>query len=91
YNNLHTKDYFAEMVDVAGSQVPRVYYLENDGYDGVVKNGNDIHEINEKQAACFERAHRVEERVALGVYYQVQRPTFHDILKDNLPLLQQYA
>jgi len=91
YNNLHTKDYFAEMVDVGGNQVPRVYYLENDGYDGVVKNGNDIHEINEKQAQCFERAHRVEERVALGVYYQVQRPTFQDILKKNLPLLNEFT
>lgn len=91
YNNLHTKDYFAEMVDVGGNQVPRVYYLENDGYDGVVKNSNDIHEINAKQAQCFERAHRVEERVALGVYYQVQRPTFQDILKKNLPLLNEFT
>lgn len=91
YNNLHTKDYFAEMVDVGGSQMPRVYYLENEGYDGVVKNGNDIHEINEKQAQCFERAHRVEDRVALGVYYQVERPTFQDILKKNIPLLNEFA
>ena len=91
YNNLHTKDYFAEMVEVKGSQVPRVYYLEDDGYDGKVKNPNDIHEINEKQAACFERAHKVEERVALGVYYQIERPTFHDILKRNMPLLNEYT
>jgi 2-oxoglutarate ferredoxin oxidoreductase subunit beta len=91
YNNLHTKDYFAEMVDVGGSQMPRVYYLENEGYDGVVKNGNDIHEINEKQAQCFERAHRVEDRVALGVYYQVERPTFQDILQENIPLLNEFT
>lgn len=91
YNNLHTKDYFAEMVDVGGSQMPRVYYLENEGYDGVVKNGNDIHEINEKQAQCFERAHRVEDRVALGVYYQVERPTFQDILQKNIPLLNEFT
>lgn len=91
YNNLHTKDYFAEMVDVKGSQVPRVYYLDDDGYDGQVKNPNDIHEINEKQAACFERAHKVEERVALGVYYQIEKPTFHDILKRNMPMLNEYT
>lgn len=91
YNNLHTKDYFAEMVDLGGSQVPRVYYLEDDGYDGVVKNPNDIHEVNEKQARCFERAHKVEDRVALGVYYQIERPTFQDILKKNIPLLNEFA
>ncbi|HWV44542.1 MAG TPA: thiamine pyrophosphate-dependent enzyme [Nitrospira sp.] len=91
YNNIHTKDYFAEMVEVKGSSVPRVYYLEDDGYDGKVKNPHDIHEINEKQAACFERAHKVEERVALGVYYQIEKPTFHDILKQNMPLLNEYT
>jgi 2-oxoglutarate ferredoxin oxidoreductase subunit beta len=91
YNNLHTKDYFAEMVNVAGSDVPRVYYLEDDGYDGEVKDSNDINEINAKRTACFDRAYRVEERVALGVYYQVQRPTMHDILKQNIPLLREYA
>jgi 2-oxoglutarate ferredoxin oxidoreductase subunit beta len=91
YNNLHTKDYFAEMVDVGGSQVPRVYYLENEGYDGVVKNPNDIHEINEKQSKCFEQARKVEDRVALGVYYQIERPTFQDILKSNIPLLNEFA
>jgi len=91
YNNLHTKDYFAEMVEVKGAQVPRVYYLDDDGYDGKVKNPHDIHEINEKQAACFERAHKVEERVALGVYYQVEKPTFHDIMKQNMPLLNEYT
>lgn len=91
YNNLHTKDYFAEMVDVGGSQVPRVYYLEDDGYDGVVKNPNDIHEVNEKQARCFERARKVEDRVALGVYYQIERPTFQDILQKNIPLLNEFT
>jgi 2-oxoglutarate ferredoxin oxidoreductase subunit beta len=92
YNNLHTKDFFAETVQVEGGQtVPRVYYLEDTGYDGQVKNPNDIHEVNAKMAACFERAHQVEERVPLGVYYQIEKPTFHDILKDNLPPLREYA
>ncbi|HEY9745771.1 MAG TPA: thiamine pyrophosphate-dependent enzyme [Oculatellaceae cyanobacterium] len=91
YNNLHTKDYFAEMVEVEGAKVPRVYYLEDDGYDGRVKDPNDIHEVNAKQAACFERAHRVEERVALGVFYQIEKPTFQDTLKRNIPMLNEFA
>ncbi len=91
YNNLHTKDYFAEMVDMGGSQVPRVYYLDEEGYDGKVKNPNDIHEVNEKMGQCFERAHRVEERVPLGIFYQIEKPTFHDTLKKNLPLLNEFA
>jgi len=92
YNNLHTKDYFAEMVqDATGKEIPRVYYLEDDGYDGVVKNPNDLNEVNTKRTACFDRAHRLEERVALGVFYQIEKPTFHDIMKENIPLLREYA
>jgi 2-oxoglutarate ferredoxin oxidoreductase subunit beta len=91
YNNLHTKDYFAEMVQVNGQQIPRVYYLETDGYDGQVKNPDDIHEINAKMSQCFDRAHRVEDRVALGVYYQIEKPTFDDILKRNIPLLNEFT
>ncbi len=91
YNNLHTKDFYAEMVEVNGAQIPRVYYLENEGYDGVVKNPNDIHEVNEKMSQCFERAHRIEERVPLGVFYQIQRPTFQDTLKQNIPLLNEFG
>lgn len=91
YNNLHTKDYFAEMVDMGGKQVPRVYYLEDDGYDGKVSDPNDIEQVNAKQAQCFERALRKEERVALGVFYQIEKPTFHDTLKQNIPILNEFA
>jgi len=91
YNNLHTKDYFAGMVDVNGSQVPRVYYLDQDGYDGVVKDSSDIHEVNAKMVQCFERALRVEDRVPLGVFYQVQKPTLQDKLEENIPLLAQHG
>ncbi len=91
YNNLHTKDYFSEMVSVDGQQIPRVYYLENDGYDGRVKDATDAHEVNAKMSQCFDRALRIEDRVALGVYYQIEKPTFQDILKQNLPLLKEYA
>lgn len=91
YNNLHTKDYFAEMVDMGGAQVPRTYYLEDDGYDGRVSNPHDIHEVNAKMTACFERAHRHEERVALGVYWQIERETFGDTLKKNIPLLNEFG
>ncbi len=91
YNNLHTKEYFAEQVDLGGQMVPRVYQLEEDGYDGKVKNPNDIEEIHAKQRQAFERAHKIEERVALGIYYQVELPTLHDTLKAQSKMLQQYT
>ena len=92
YNNLHTKEYYAEQVDMGGGQmVARTYTLESDGYDGRVKNPNDMEEIHAKQRQAFERAHRVEDRVALGVYYQVELPTFQDTLKQNIPALREHS
>jgi 2-oxoglutarate/2-oxoacid ferredoxin oxidoreductase subunit beta len=91
YNDLHTKDYFSGTVEIEGKTMPRTYYLDQEGYDGLVKNPLDIHEVNEKRQQAFIKAHQIEERVPLGIYYQIQLPTYEDNLKNNMPLLQQYA
>ena len=90
YNDIHTKDFYAEEVDVGGRMVPRTYYLKDDGYDGQVKNPNSMAEVNEKKLAAFERAHRIEQQVPLGIFYQIELPTFTDTLRKNIPMLQQY-
>lgn len=90
YNDLHTKEYFAETVDVEGKTLPRVYAIEDEGYDGVVKNPDDPHEVNEKRNGCFERAHRIEPRSALGVFFQIERPTYIDTLRENIPMLRDH-
>lgn len=93
YNDLRTKDFFAEMVEIEpGKPVPRVYYLEEEeGYDGVVKDPSDLEEVTLKKQQAFERAHRIEARVPLGVYFQIELPTYHDVLKENLPILKDYS
>ncbi len=91
YNDLRTKEFFAETLEQDGFQVPRVYYLTEDGYDGQVKNPQDTQEVNQKRQAAFERMSRIEDRVALGIFYQIHLPTYDELLKKNLPLLNQYA
>lgn len=91
YNDLHTKEYFAEKVEVQGVSQPRVYYLEASGYDGVVKNAHDIEEVNAKRQQAFAKAHEIEEQVPLGVFYQIQLPTYHEMIQNNIPMLKQYA
>jgi 2-oxoglutarate ferredoxin oxidoreductase subunit beta len=90
YNNLHTKEYYAETVDVDGYAVPRVYYLEDKGYDGKVQNPNDPAEVEAKRQQAFARAYAQEEQVPLGIYYQIERPTFHDTVRKHVPLLNEY-
>lgn len=91
YNDIHTKEFFAETVEHQGNSVPRVYYLEDEGYDGVVKNPHDLHEVSEKRNAAFARANTIEERVPLGIYYQIELPTYDKLLAENMPILQEFS
>lgn len=91
YNDLHTKDYFAEMIEVNGKELPRIYYIEDKGYDGKVQNPDDADEVNRKRYQCFEWANRKEPQTALGVFYQIELPTYYDSMKQNLPGLSQYT
>ena len=91
YNNIHTKDWYAEEVEVEGQRLPRTYYLADIGYDGIVKNGEDHEEINAKKLQALQKVQSLEERIPLGVFYKVDTSTFLDRIKPNIPLLQQYA
>jgi 2-oxoglutarate ferredoxin oxidoreductase subunit beta len=88
YNDLHTKAYFAETVAVNNVPQPRVYDLAAEGYDGRVHNPADADEVNEKRLKALARAYTREERVALGVYWQIDLPTYEDALQHNMPVLR---
>jgi len=91
YNNLHTKDWYSEEIEINGAKYPRVYHIEEKGYDGKVHNPADPAEIETKKIQALEKVNASEEQVPLGVFYQVELPTFMDRIKPNIPLLQQYA
>jgi 2-oxoglutarate/2-oxoacid ferredoxin oxidoreductase subunit beta len=88
YNDLHPKEYYSEKVLENGTEMPRVYYLEHTDYDPMVKDPNDPIEIQRKKVEAITRAYEIEERLPLGVYYQVELPTYEDRLKTNLPVLK---
>jgi 2-oxoglutarate/2-oxoacid ferredoxin oxidoreductase subunit beta len=91
YNNLHTKDWFAEEVEINGSMYPRTYHIEAEGYDGKVKDSSNPAEIEAKKMQALEKVQISEARVPLGVFYQVELPDFLERVKPNIPLLQQYT
>ncbi|MCA9788689.1 MAG: 2-oxoacid:ferredoxin oxidoreductase subunit beta, partial [Cyanobacteria bacterium HKST-UBA05] len=45
YNNLHTKDWYGEEIDVEGVKMPRTYYLSETDYDGVVKDSTNQQDV----------------------------------------------
>lgn len=80
YNNLHDKAYFAEEVEVSGQTMPRLYDIEAEGYSGLVQNPNDADEVNRMELAALTKIRTREERIGIGVFYQIKKPTFMDRL-----------
>ena len=91
YNNLHTKDWYAEEVEVQGTKLPRTYDIAETGYDGRVNNPNDIEEVTRVKNEALQLVQANDPRIGLGVYYQCETPDFLERLKPNIPMLQQYA
>jgi 2-oxoglutarate ferredoxin oxidoreductase subunit beta len=85
YNDLHTKSWYAESVNGE----PRLYKLEDTDYDPVVHNPNDPGEIAQKKAQALLRSQEPGGRLALGVFYKLEVPTYVDYLKAKIPGLRE--
>ena len=84
YNNLNTKDWYGGEDRVeGGKKMPRVYKLEERGYDPVV---HAFEETEAKKVEALRRALQWGDQIPIGVFYQnEQLPTFEDRLKDRIP------
>jgi len=87
YNNLHTKEWYGEEVEMSGANYPRVYDIEAEGYNGMVQNPADAEEVNRKEIAALTKIRTKEDRVAIGVFWQIEKPTFMDRLTMTNPKL----
>jgi 2-oxoglutarate ferredoxin oxidoreductase subunit beta len=75
YNDLHTKEWFA----------PRLYKLQEEGYDPHVPEGLPPEELDRKMALFQEKALEWGERIPVGVFWKAEVPTFGERLKAYLP------
>jgi 2-oxoglutarate ferredoxin oxidoreductase subunit beta len=85
YNDIDTKDWYAgeDRKDASGKPQPRLYKLENEGFDPVV---HDWKEDFKKKVAGMEKAHEWGDKIPIGVFYQNQlEPTFQDRLTKRIP------
>jgi 2-oxoglutarate ferredoxin oxidoreductase subunit beta len=81
YNNIYTKDWFSgvDRVDEKGTPVPRVYKLEDEGYDPRIRNPDDESESNSKTLRVIEKSQEWGERIPIGVFYQNEHlPSYDD-------------
>lgn len=90
YNNLQTKEWFEgiEVNEETGAHVkknPRVYKLEDSGYDPVVKNPNNIEEVEHKMAQAFLKTQEWGDHIPTGVFYQIASPDYGARIVERMP------
>jgi 2-oxoglutarate ferredoxin oxidoreductase subunit beta len=83
YNDISTKEWYGG-ADLT-TKAPRLYKLETTGYDGVVKDPNNSTEINEKKAQAIVRSYEWGDKIPIGIFYQLQEPTYEDMLGNRMP------
>ncbi|MCX8153914.1 MAG: thiamine pyrophosphate-dependent enzyme [Candidatus Bathyarchaeota archaeon] len=85
YNNVTTKEWYAgeDRKDASGKPQPRLYKLEEIGFDPVVR---DWSEDFQKKMAALDKAREWDDRIPIGVFYKNElEPTFQERLSSRIP------
>ena len=83
YNDINTKEWYAG-ADLPG-KAPRLYKLEETGYDGAVKDPASGEEVDRKKGQAIIRSFEWGERIPIGLFYKIEQPTFEDMLASRMP------
>jgi len=85
YNNITTKDWYAgeDRKDANGKPQSRLYKLDADGFDSVVKTWD---EDFQKKMAAFDKAREWGDRIPIGVFYKNElEPTYEERITHRIP------
>jgi 2-oxoglutarate ferredoxin oxidoreductase subunit beta len=86
YNDINTKEWFQGLDNVdpeTHKTMPRIYKLEETGYDGVV---HDPSEINAKMAQVIEKSNEWGDKIPIGIFYQNEHvPTYQERITSRIP------
>jgi 2-oxoglutarate ferredoxin oxidoreductase subunit beta len=86
YNNINTKEWYAgeDRIDLkTGKPQPRLYKLDDIGYDPVVQNLD--HDF-EKKMNAMDKARQWDDRIPIGIFYKNELvPTFQDRITQRIP------
>lgn len=83
YNDLHTKEWYAGQ-DRPDKQ-PRIYKLEETGYDPRVHDPSSQEEIVAKKAQALVKSYENGERIPVGIFYVLETTTMEDELAARNP------
>ncbi|MEM1946024.1 MAG: 2-oxoacid:ferredoxin oxidoreductase subunit beta [Candidatus Caldarchaeum sp.] len=85
YNDITTKEWYGgEDRLVEGKPLPRIYKLEESGYDGEVKV-NDENEINTKKMNAIAKSFEWGDKIPIGVFYRNPFiPSYEERIAENI-------
>lgn len=87
YNDIYTKEWFSEgKIDPETKKsIPRLYKLEDVGYDGIVREGS-IEEVNKKLVQAFLKSNEWGDRIPIGIFYKNEFvPTYEERIEKVIP------
>ena len=88
YNDINTRDWFSgeDRIDEATNKpMPRIYKLEDTGYDPVVHFNDDI-ELNEKRTQAMVKSLEWDTKIPTGIFYKNELITpFTRRIIDKIP------
>jgi len=85
YNDINTKEWYAG--DDLPSKTPRLYKLEETGYDGHVVDPTVRNDVNSKKGNALLKSFEWGDKIPIGVFFKLDVATFEDQLARRMPAL----
>ena len=89
YNDINTKEWYAGE-DLPAKQ-PRLYKMEEAGYNGIVSDSTNHSEVNQKKIDAFVKSFEWGDKIPIGIFYKLNTLTFEEQLANRMPALNEKA
>ena len=86
YNDINTKEWYSG--DDLPVKAPRLYKLEDSGYNGAVADPANHEEINAKKGSALLKSFEWGDKIPIGIFFKVEGATFEDQLAQRMPALK---
>ena len=91
YNDINTKEWYQSFTldeNNPSIRIPKIYKLEEEGYNGVVDNDEDS---SDKIIKAIEKSKEWENRIPVGVFYENKNtPTYEERLQSRIDNYKEY-
>ena len=91
YNDINTKEWYQSFTldeNNSSIRIPKIYKLEEEGYNGVVDNDE---ESSNKIIKAIEKSKEWENRIPVGVFYENKKtPTYEERLQSRIENYRSY-